>query len=75
VVAPKGRTPPGRTEVTRPAKATIRQREIERYRKAAARLGAARIDRRYLNKIGKPQIAKALDRNRKQIRKGVQADG
>jgi hypothetical protein len=33
------------------------------------------MDRRYHNKIGKPQIAKALDRNRKQIRKGVQADG
>jgi hypothetical protein len=33
------------------------------------------MDRRYLNKIGKPQIAKAVDRNRKQIREGVQADG
>jgi hypothetical protein len=49
-------------------------REIERYREASA----SALDQLewvvgYLNKIHKPRIARAVDRNRKQILQRVQA--
>ena len=48
-------------------------REVERYREASdAALGQLEWVVGYLNKIHKPQIAGALDRNRKQILKRVQ---
>jgi hypothetical protein len=48
-------------------------REIERYREAGdAALHQLEWVVGYLNKIHKPQIARALDRNRKQILKRVQ---
>jgi hypothetical protein len=47
--------------------------EIERYREASdAALGQLEWVVGYLNKIHKPQIARTLDRNRKQILKRVQ---
>jgi hypothetical protein len=49
-------------------------REIERYREASvSALDQLEWVVGYLNKIHKPQIARALDRNRKQILKRVQA--
>ena len=49
-------------------------REIERYREASvSALDQLEWVVGYLNKINKPQIARALDRNRKQILKRVQA--
>jgi len=49
-------------------------REIERYREASATaLGQLEWVVRYLYKIRKPQIARALDSNRKQILKEVRA--
>jgi hypothetical protein len=49
-------------------------REIERYREASvSALDQLEWVVEYLNKIHKPQIARALDRNRKQILKRVQA--
>jgi hypothetical protein len=51
-------------------------REIDRYREAASSaLGQLEWIVRYLDKIHKSQIAKALDRNRKQIVKDLQARG
>lgn len=51
-------------------------REIERYRQASdAALGQLEWVVGYLNKIHKPQIARALDRNRRQILQRVQAGG
>ena len=48
-------------------------REIERYKEASASaLGQLEWVVEYLNKIHKPQIARALDRNRKQILQRVQ---
>lgn len=49
-------------------------REIERYREATvSALGQLEWVVGYLNKINKQQIARVLDRNRKQILKRVQA--
>jgi hypothetical protein len=49
-------------------------REIERYREASvSALDQLEWVVEYLNKIHKPQIARALDRNRRQILKRVQA--
>jgi hypothetical protein len=51
-------------------------REIDRYREASASaLGQLEWVVGYLNKIHKPQIARTLDRNRKQILKRLQAGG
>jgi hypothetical protein len=49
-------------------------REIERYRKASvSALGQLEWVVGYLYQIRKPQIARTLDNNRKQILKNVQA--
>jgi hypothetical protein len=54
----------------------VLDREIERYREASvSALDQLEWVVGYLNKIHKPQIARALDRNRKQIRQRVQAGG
>ena len=51
-------------------------REIDRYREAAsAALGQLEWIVGYLHQIRKPQIARTLDRNRKQILKDVGARG
>jgi hypothetical protein len=51
-------------------------REIDRYREAASSaLGQLEWIVRYLDKIHKSQIARALDRNRKQIVKDLRARG
>ena len=50
--------------------------EIERYQEAAdSALGQLEWIVGYLHKIRKPQIARALDRNRKQILKDIEARG
>jgi hypothetical protein len=50
--------------------------EIERYREAtASALGQLEWIVEYLHKIHKPQIARALDRNRKQIVKDIRVRG
>jgi hypothetical protein len=54
----------------------VLDREIERYREASvSALDQLEWVVGYLNKIQKPQIARALDRNRKQILQRVQAGG
>jgi hypothetical protein len=54
----------------------VLDREIERYREASvSALDQLEWVVGYLNKIRKPQIARALDRNRKQILQRVQAGG
>ena len=51
-------------------------REIEQYREACvSALGQLEWIVAYLYKIHKPQIARALDRNRKQIVKDIRARG
>lgn len=51
-------------------------REIDRYREAASSaLGQLEWIVRYLEKIHKSQIARVLDRNRKQIVKDIRAHG
>jgi hypothetical protein len=50
--------------------------EIERYQKAAdSALGQLEWIVGYLHDIGKPQIARAIERNRKQILKDFRATG
>jgi hypothetical protein len=50
------------------------EREIERYREATiSALGQLEWVVGYLNKIHKPQIARAVDRNRRQILQRVEA--